>query len=310
MAQQHTLHFHSFTCVCYWYALHYNENISTRWIAVPLPLPSTWKDFVICLLWSDFVTHLCWVPDRCLLANFLIGLHWPHFAPAAFTGCFTPSYMRSNSVCLLLPPSRCTEVNPYSSCEVQCWEHTLGGKPPAHLIPLCSQSPATQQNEDANAEGCPGWKVPVWSPHLGTKGWEEGSWGSRGWQIALQHQQTERIWLVDWPKSATEKAHSAVSRLTSWQESTRNPFPPGSNASPQLDIMFLCTFEKATTTLQRFQVKTSLHPCPQKYFWTEKEDHIKEHFGAFNFESEVNFVSVRWDWRFTFCNTCGKHCCI
>lgn len=131
MAQQHTLHFHSFTCVCYWYALHYNENISTRWIAVPLPLPSTWKDFIICLLWSDFVTHLCWVPDRCLLANFLIGLHWPHFAPAAFTGCFTPLYMGSNAVCLLLPPSRCREVNPYSSCEVQCWEHALGGKNPS-----------------------------------------------------------------------------------------------------------------------------------------------------------------------------------
>lgn len=70
MAQQHTPHFHRFMCACYWYALHYNENISTRWTAVPLPLPSTWTDFIICLLRSDFVIHLCWVPDRCLLANF------------------------------------------------------------------------------------------------------------------------------------------------------------------------------------------------------------------------------------------------
>ena len=69
-AQQRTPHLHSFTCVRYWYASHYNENISTRRTAIPLPLPSTWKDFVICLLRSDFVIHLCWAPDRCLLANF------------------------------------------------------------------------------------------------------------------------------------------------------------------------------------------------------------------------------------------------
>lgn len=69
MARQRARHFHSFTCACYWYAVFYNENIGTRWIAGPLPLPSAWKDFITCLLRSDFGIYLCSVPGRCLPAN-------------------------------------------------------------------------------------------------------------------------------------------------------------------------------------------------------------------------------------------------
>lgn len=79
---------------------------------------------------------------------------------------------------------------------------------------------------------CPRWEVPAWSWHLGIraarKSLETSEFNSIPAEmrtVALQHRQTEHMWLADWPQSATANAYSALSSLKSLQENRQKSFP-------------------------------------------------------------------------------------
>lgn len=151
----------------------------------------------------------------------------------------------------------------------------------------------------AMQRGCLCWKVPAWSPCLGTEGWEEGSGGITGPSASTDW--AYLTWLT--PKVPPKEP----TRLPSSQSSTQKPFPPASHACPQLHVILLCTFAKQHPPCKDFRLKSPSILAHRSNFGQRKKATLKQqlHFGVFK-----SVLSVRTGWRFIFCNTCSKHYCI
>lgn len=133
----------------------YNENIGTRWITGLLPLPSAWKDFITCLLRSDFGIYLCSVPSRCLLAN--------RFAPALPHSC---SAHRE-----LVFPIPHGEQHSWEWSWEQCWEHTLRLRKSHPISALHIHSLSHSRTKVPTLRCAQGLEVPGFSTHaLSTSG--------------------------------------------------------------------------------------------------------------------------------------------
>jgi len=140
------------------------------------------SDLILLFICAERLTDVCLQISKSVCTSLTLLL-------AAFTRRSTPLRMGSNAVCLLLLPSRCREMNPYSSSELQCWEHALGEKP-AHLIPLCLWSPSTQHNEGTSG------------PQAGKFLHEAHFWGPKAGRKDL-----EALELIDGHSASTDRAH-------------------------------------------------------------------------------------------------------